>query len=445
MRRVKCGSSNPCERCDKDKVSIPSYLCCRTRVKDLLNHRPGLAHKFIECFQGYIVCWDGAEEKKDIKLWHGLHSSFSVKVTQFTSRHDIVDLWWKNPTGWMKTRHTPFGICGPVDVDIKWENLDEYIYAQIPFILDQVQAKHQDHGRFTGQSVPKVSPSPKGSDLWLRIMRSICNHVEGDFEGREILRCALLLWAYTFLIYHALWQFTADENHNKLGMAQLALDNHDCETLTNFSDATPLPRLLLLQIHACMEARMQVLEKSLVSALHHAYISLYKSAGAPDWMTAYFATWVYLSILEEIAWDAGRWNNLREVILLRIFYIRLRELISSEQFDWPLPDRSPDSNYDLAEHSAHTVLAHYQTAVKNKKVAHLYEHLSDHGAPQEPRKDKLPADLRTDRNLSMEPLFQELSSFAASETSELDRKIHSTFCAEDIRSLEMKFAATMIS
>lgn len=309
MRRVKCGYSIPCDGCVK--AAIPSELCCRTRVKDLSNHRPGLAHKFIDCFQDCIIRWDDVGEKKEVKLWHGLHSSFTVKVRQFTPRRDITDLWWKNPTGWMKTRHTPFGICGPLDMDSKI--LDAYVYAQIPFILDQIQTKDQGHGTLPGQYAPGASPSPKGSIMWLRIMRSIYNYVEGEAESQGMLRCALLLWAYTFLIYHALWQFTADANHDKLGMVQLALENHDCETLTNFSDATPLPRLLLLQIHACMEARMHLLEKSLVSALNDSYLSVSKSVHGPDCMTAYLATWVYLSILEEIAWDAGRWNNLREV------------------------------------------------------------------------------------------------------------------------------------
>lgn len=309
LRRVKCGYADHCMQCIK--AAIPPELCCRTRVKELSNHRPGLAHKFVDCFQGCIIRWDQVGEKKEVKLWHGLHSSFSVKVTQFTARQDIVDLWWKNPTGWMKTRHTPFGICGPLDIDSR--TLDAYVYAQIPFILDRIQAKNQDHGPLPNQHAPEVSPSRRASDIWLRTMRAIYNYVEGESDIQGMLRGALLLWAYTFLIYHALWQFTADENHDKLGMAQLALENHDCETLTNFNDATPLPRLLLLQIHTCMEARMHLLEKSLVSALHSSYASVSRSAHNSDGLIAYLTTWVYLSVLEEIAWDAGRWNNLLEV------------------------------------------------------------------------------------------------------------------------------------
>ncbi len=309
IRHLKCESSIPCTRCVR--ATIPRELCCRTRVKELSNHGPGLAHKFIDCFRGSIERWDDAGEKKEVKFWHGLYSSFSVKVTRFTSRLDIIDLWWKNPTGWMKTRHTPFGICGDVDIDPT--GLDAYVYAQIPFILDQVQAKDQDHGKIPGQYGPEVPPSPRGSGMWLRTMRTIYTYVEDHSKSQGMLRCALLLWAYTFLIYHALWQFTADENHGKLGMAQLALDSHDCETLTSFNDATPLPRLLLLQIHACMEARMHLLEKSLVSALHQSYLALFNAGNGPDRIAAYLTTWVYLSILEEIVWDAGRWKNLREV------------------------------------------------------------------------------------------------------------------------------------
>lgn len=130
---------------------------------------------------------------------------------------------------------------------------------------------------------------------------------------------------------------------------------------------------------------------------------------------------------------------------LQILLIWLLDLILDEQFDWPLPDRSPDSNYESATHSAKTVLAHYQMAVKNEKVSHMYRRLFDRGEPQELEKEHCPSDVNEDRNRSMQVLFQELSSFAARETPELDRRINSAFRAEDIRSLEMKFAAMMIS
>ena len=109
----------------------------------------------------------------------------------------------------------------------------------------------------------------------------------------------------------------------------------------------------------------------------------------------------------------------------------LLRLTSGEQFEWPLPERSPDNKYELATHSARTILAHYQMAVKDEKLSHVYRRLFDCGELQELGKEHC--------------LFRDLSSFAAKDTSELDRRKNSTFHAEDIRSLEMKFAAMMIS
>lgn len=119
-------------------------------------------------------------------------------------------------------------------------------------------------------------------------------------------------------------------------------------------------------------------------------------------------------------------------------------LISIEQFEWPL-ERTPDSNYEEATHSAKTVLAHCQSAFKKEKVSQIYTHLLDYGEPRELGKEHCPSELNVGRYQSMQVLFRELSSFAARETSELDRRMNAAFRAEDIRSLEMKFAAMMIS
>ena len=126
---------------------------------------------------------------------------------------------------------------------------------------------------------------------------------------------------------------------------------------------------------------------------------------------------------------------------LRIACIRLRGLNPAQQFDWPLPDRSPDSNCDRATHSAETVVAHYQIAVKNEKISHVF----DRGGLQELGNEYCSSGLRVDGNRSMQILFRDISFFAASETPELERRMNSVFYAEDIRSLEMKFAAIIVS
>lgn len=308
LRQIKCGHSDPCDQCVKQGIS--TELCCRTRVKDLINHRPGLATKFIDTYEGSIDHWDHDGEKKKVNLWYGLYSSFIFEVMEYTPRREITDLFWKSPSGWQKLVHTPFGIHSQLDIDPI--ALDAYTFEQIPLLLDQIERKIQDH-RDDAPSTTDVRSNFKGGVLWLRTMRSIHAILEETSSNRQMLRYALLLWAYTFLQYHALWQFTEDTNHDRLGMAQLALGTHDCETLTCFSGATPPPILLRQQIHACIEGRMGSLERSLTLALHKSYVSVSKSAPDADWVTLYLTTWIYLSTLEEIAWDAGRWKNLLNV------------------------------------------------------------------------------------------------------------------------------------
>ena len=108
--------------------------------------------------------------------------------------------------------------------------------------------------------------------------------------------------------YVGLWQFRPSSNHDKLGMGNLGLHTKDTETLTPFEGTTPLPRLLSQQLHSCIEGRMGVLETSLLRDLHAAY-----KGPKYNWPVLYLSTWVYLSILEEIVWDAGRWEWLSQV------------------------------------------------------------------------------------------------------------------------------------
>lgn len=53
---------------------------------------------------------------------------------------------------------------------------------------------------------------------------------------------------------------------------------------------------------------MEVLENSILRDLHSAY-----KGPNYNWPILYLGTWVYLSILEEIVWDAGWWNWLSQV------------------------------------------------------------------------------------------------------------------------------------
>ena len=91
-------------------------------------------------------------------------------------------------------------------------------------------------------------------------------------------------------------------------MGRIGLHGKDCETLTPFEGTVPLPRFHSQQLHSCIEGRMEVLERTLQQNLHATY-----KAPRFSWPVLYLSTWVYLSILEEIVWDTGRWNMLSEV------------------------------------------------------------------------------------------------------------------------------------
>ena len=332
MHRVKCSNADPCNPCGVNQTF--HELCCRTQVKDLSIHHPGLATKFVESCKHSIRHWNTDEnQKKVVKLWHGLGSSFPVTVTEYTPRQEITDLFWKEPTGWQMLVHTSYGIQSVADVDS--DALDSYMWSQIPHVLDQIQAKKTDCSPSSlGPPEPPSSVSRSASKVWLHTMRTVYNYTNSHTNDNkvEILRRTLLLWTYTFLQYHGLWQFTLEKNHDKLGMSQLGLTTKNCETLTPFEGTTPLPRLLAQQIHTCIEGRMNVLEKSLVKELQNAYILTFKSQPKYDWKIVYLTTWVYLAILEEIVWDAGRWNNLRQVgylVLVRSIVKPLRLMHAS--------------------------------------------------------------------------------------------------------------------
>ena len=301
LRQVKCGTDEYCLRCAKS--SLPRELCCRTRVKTLLGHHPRIATKFIDSCKGSIQSWDmDQSHKKIVKLWHGLEISFPVTVTEYTPHQEITDLFWKNPNGWQLLPHTAYGIQDADEIDPS--ALDSYTLAQPPHVLDQIADKKSP-----------FSEPLSTNQVWLHTMRTAYKHLEDhpDIEGTEMLRTALLLWTYTFLQYHGLWQFTPDDNYGKLGMSQIVQHTKNNDTMKPFEGSVPLPRLLSQQIHTCIEGRMVVLEELLVKELNEAYRLTSRSQSKYDWKILYLTTWILLSILEEIVWDAGRWKKLSEV------------------------------------------------------------------------------------------------------------------------------------
>lgn len=365
-----------------------------------------------------------------VKLWHGLDLSFPVTVTEYTPRQEITDLFWKEPNGWQLLVHTSYGIEDADEIDTN--ALDAYIWAQFPHALNQIEAKKSDaNAEHAGRNAPLESRTP--NQVWLHSMRTAYEHVDrlsGNNEG-QMLRTALLLWTYTFLQYHGLWQFTQDDNYEKLGMSKLFSHTKNCETLTPFEGTTPLPRLLSQQIHTCIEGRMDVLEQSLVKDLHNTFLSTSRDKTKSNWRVLYLTTLVYLSILEEIVWDAGRWINL------------------CRYFNWPLSE-SPNQNIEKASHSARTVVAHYHHALRNKPFQELYELDSKarHDvAPQEGGGNGGTNFRANNTNSSVgdiHNLFKDTSAFIAAKKPSLKNRLDASFDANDIRSLELKFAAMMV-
>ncbi|KAL8742810.1 MAG: hypothetical protein Q9190_004763 [Brigantiaea leucoxantha] len=363
----------------------------------------------------YRESWDmDQSHKKIVKLWHGLEISFPVTVTEYTPHQEITDLFWKNPNGWQLLPHTAYGIQDADEIDPS--ALDSYTLAQTPHVLDQIADKKSP-----------FSEPLSTNQVWLHTMRTAYKHLEDhpDIEGTEMLRTALLLWTYTFLQYHGLWQFTPDDNYGKLGMSQIVQHTKNNDTMKPFEGSVPLPRLLSQQIHTCIEGRMVVLEELLVKELNEAYRLTSRSQSKYDWKILYLTTWILLSILEEIVWDAGRWKKL------------------SEFFDWPL-EQSPDDNIEKAIHSARTVVAHNYGAVKNMPIKDLYN--KDFGNGNDERQQILQSDDSSGTNSNnLRSLFKEVSTFAETRGDVLEDRKAATFEADDIRSLELKFTAMMIS
>ncbi|KAL9611147.1 MAG: hypothetical protein Q9167_004200 [Letrouitia subvulpina] len=433
LRQVKCGDNEYCEKCATK--GLPQELCCRTRVKDLSKSHPRLATKFIDSYRGSIRDWETDEgTKKVVKLWHGLDLSFPVTVTKYTPRQEITDLFWKEPNGWQLLVHTSYGIQDADEIDTN--ALDAYTWAQFPHALDQIEAKKSDADgasqEVAWENAPPEFKTP--NQVWLHSMRTAYEHVDSLSGNNEeqMLRTALLLWTYTFLQYHGLWQFTLDDNYEKLGMSKLVSHTKNCETLTPFEGTTPLPRLLSQQIHTCIEGRMNVLEQSLVKDLHNTFLSTSRDKTKSNWRILYLTTWVYLSVLEEIVWDAGRWINL------------------CRYFNWPLSE-SPNQNIEKASHSARTILAHYHHALRNKPFQELYEldlkTRRDVAAQEGDRNGDI--NFRSNSaNSSVDDihnLFKDTSAFAAAKEPSLKNRLDASFDANDIRSLELKFAAMMIT
>ena len=297
LRKTKCPAGSHCPQCRKQK--IPAELCCRTRLKDLGTYQQrGLARAFVDTYQESIHSWDGTSFSIDI--WHGFGHHITVTVHGYRPKKKIVDLFWKQPNGWQKLEHRPFGLNNTSDM--KRNGLDSYVQGTIPMLLKQLRDRNT-----------------KSSAFFVSVMGiSVAHSTQFSPSLNKILTNTLHLWGYTFLQYHALWRATDEgDSTSKLGMRQLVLHSHDVETLTPFDGTIPLPRLLHQQIHACIEGIMWLLNKTIVSELNRELTrfrsEVDQSQRLHHALGLYLSTWVYLSVLEEVQWDAGRWRNLLDV------------------------------------------------------------------------------------------------------------------------------------
>ena len=318
MQKIKCNEVIPCRQCMSR--GLGDY-CCRDRIRDIMTHHPKMATKFVDVYKdrGSIQSWDSTESSKAIELWHGLNdTSFQITVSKYIPREIIKDLFWKEPNGWQQLAHTPYGIRNEKK-DLDPKALDDYVWGQVPHVLNQIDERESNRTKTLGDVALEELLSRPSHKLWLDTMRSIYNHLCGysqsDAAEIRLLRTSLILWTYTFLQYHGLWQFRPSPNDDTLGMGKLGLHSKDTETLTPFEGTVPLPRLLSQQLHSCIEGRMHVLETSLLRDMHAAY-----KGPNYNWPVLYLSTWVYLTVLEEIVWDTGRWNHLSQVRHFRALY-----------------------------------------------------------------------------------------------------------------------------
>ena len=241
-----------------------------------------------------------------LNVGHGFGDAFTIEIHEYVPNRPIIDAFWKEPSGWQKLEHRPFGIMHHSHIDAK--ALDKYVRSQVPRILYQLDRAHF-----------------RGSTIFTDTMQVIQDYLPTCVDPiGGILQDALTLWGYMHLQYHALWQFADGETDaDRLGMSELILYSHDVQTLTPFHGAVPLPRLLHQQIHACCEGRMKELDRSILKGLEKTYTDFRtRRKSAPDLVEdsslgLYLATWLYLTILEELAWDAHRWINLLPVCLHR--------------------------------------------------------------------------------------------------------------------------------
>ncbi|ORY09814.1 hypothetical protein BCR34DRAFT_567754 [Clohesyomyces aquaticus] len=392
IRKITCDASlqDICPKCAKG--GVPTSLCIRTKVKDLDTYQSrGLAQTFVEHYNESIEVWDAPKVR--VKIWLGFGNPFTIDVYRYRPRRAIIDLFWREPNGWQNLEHSPYGIQSETHIDSK--SLDDYVHGSMPFILERLDSDHS-----------------RSSNVFSFTMRAISEHSHLCMpEIWPILQRGLLLWSYIFLQYHALWQFSTEDMTDKLGMRELVLHNHDVHTLTQFHGTAPLPRLLHQQIHACIEGRMRLLDASIVKALDTLCCNFrkYRKTDPANFqrhaLGLYLCTWLYLSILEELEWDAHRWEH----------------LLSS--FDWPL-ERTPSQWIDYSRHAAHTVYAYYDAAMDSQSLSEYFQ--SGKGPTYSEQTE-------------IERVVEKLSS----HQEDLERR-KSAIYSKDIRSLELKFSSLLL-
>ncbi|KAG6356235.1 hypothetical protein INS49_015622 [Diaporthe citri] len=400
-----CGPEAHCTRCRKK--ALPQSLCCRDKVKDLKTYsEKGLAEVFLDRYSGCISYWKPETQRK-VKIWHGFGEPLQLTVEEYEPKVPVIDLFWKSPTGWQNLSHTRYGLKRMGGMSLA--ALDAYVYNLIPLVIDRLA----------------LSETP-GSPFFRRAMAAAFTFQNNCKNAKiaGLLRNCLQLWAHAFLQYHGLWHVAPEGKDNdgfqdKLGMTQLVLHSHDVKTLTPFHGTIPLPRLLHQQIHTCAENSMKLLDGFIVEGLDSAFEDFRSTTEGeePDEtaLGLYLATFVYLSVLEEVAWDAGRWEALLEA------------------FAWPL-ERKPDYNRSYSAHAARVVSAHLHAAFRNRSIWQIL------GAAEPPtqgnRLTKSPTlNVRGERH-SLD--YLQLNG------EDLGSKRTATFDNEDIASLELHYSALIL-
>lgn len=167
-----------------------------------------MATEFIDVYKkrNSIQSWDLTEFPKAIELWHGLSdTSFRITVTMYNPREAITDLFWKEPNGWQQLEHTHYGIRNE-KTDLDSKALDEYVWAQVPYVLNQIEGKESNRTHDSAGEASDVRPARVPNKIWVKTMRTIYNYLnndpQSDFLGIRPLRTSLKLWTYTFLQYH---------------------------------------------------------------------------------------------------------------------------------------------------------------------------------------------------------------------------------------------------